>query len=63
MFTVKFSEDYIAIHYNEQELVGWTMSEWIEDPSVVLSIANAVYLAGIDTEALLDALNGLMVED
>ena len=54
--SIHFSEDYISIQFNGTEIVGWTESEWIEDPQVVFSIANAIHLAYTDPETLLTKL-------
>lgn len=41
-----FGEDYIQIlDINKKEIAYWTKQEWIDEPNVVFSICNAVYLA------------------
>lgn len=42
MFTVKLYEDSIYLRDGSEELVMWVQDEWIEDPSLVWSIVNAV---------------------
>jgi hypothetical protein len=40
---VELAEDSIHIHDEHgKEVVMWIQDEWIDDPSVVLSIANAI---------------------
>ena len=47
---VEFGQEHIALHDRKGEIVRWVMDEWVEDPSVVLSIVNAVHLGhlGVD---------------
>jgi len=42
---IEFGEDYVSISDEQGEVVRWVMQEWVEDPTVVLSIANAVRIA------------------
>lgn len=50
---VEFTESEIRIYDDDEaELVGWTEQEWIEDPQVVFSIANAVMLSVTDPAEL-----------
>jgi RecJ-like exonuclease len=42
---IKITEDSISIIQNGKEAVYWIEDEWIEDSSVVFSIANAIQLA------------------
>lgn len=42
---IKFGEDQISIFDNKGEVVMWTEQEWVEDPSIVFSITNAVKMA------------------
>ena len=44
-YSVKIGEDFVSISDREGEIVRWVLPEWVEDPKVVLSIANAVKLA------------------
>lgn len=54
---VEFGDDYIRIHDKENfELVYWHIDEWIDDPEVVFSIANAVKLAYSDPKLLIKTL-------
>jgi len=50
---VTFTEDYIAIVQDGDEIVGWTEEEWIEDPQVVFSIVHAIILALTNPSELL----------
>ncbi len=52
-FRVEITEDTIGIYDGVVELVHWIESEWIEDPSVVISICNAIVLAYDDPGDLL----------
>ncbi len=57
------SEDYIAIVEGDNELVGWSKDEWIEDPeTVVPAIVNAVCVALTNPEELKKLLSQ-MVKD
>jgi hypothetical protein len=47
MNDIEFGKDFIAIYDRHGEVVRWVMQEWIEDPSIVLSIANAVRIASV----------------
>jgi len=51
-YTVEFSEDSIAILYDHDEVLYWIEDEWIEDPTIVLSIANVIYLSQRNPQAL-----------
>ena len=43
---VEFGLEHIRIYQGRyNELVTWTRDEWIEDPDIVISIANATYMA------------------
>ena len=54
---VEIGIDYVRIYKGKGdtriEAVGWTKQEWIEDPTVVNSIFNAIHLADTDPEELL----------
>ena len=54
---VEIGPDYVRIYKGKGdtriEAVGWTKQEWIEDPTVVNSIFNAIHLADTDPEELL----------
>jgi hypothetical protein len=66
---VVISEDYIGVYlmhsnddgpYDAQEIVGWSVDEWAEDPeTVVPAIANAIHLANTDPELLMETLSGV----
>jgi hypothetical protein len=45
MMRVEIGEDFVTIHDNEGELIHWVEDEWVEDSTLVVSIANAVLLA------------------
>lgn len=50
---IMLGEDYIRIYHDQKEIVGWTMQEWIEDPTVVTSIFEAIIIvANEGTEEL-----------
>ncbi len=49
---IEISDDYIAIIHRKEEVVGWHKDEWNEDPSIVVSIANAIHLAHKDIHEL-----------
>ncbi len=44
-YFIDIGEDYISISDRDDEIVRWVIDEWIEDPKIVLSIANAIKLA------------------
>ncbi len=46
METIACSPDSISIKDSKGEIVYWDKQEWLEDPSLIISIANACYLAG-----------------
>jgi hypothetical protein len=49
--TVEIEADYVAIYLpNGAEIVRWVDDEWLEDPSLTITIANAVKLAYTDPE-------------
>ena len=51
---VKFYDDDITIYDGDgTEVVHWVMGEWIEDPEIVFSIANAIHMMHTDPEELL----------
>lgn len=51
---IDIGKDYITIYDHEgTELVHWVEDEWIEDPEVVISIANAIHLFYTKGEAYL----------
>ena len=54
---VDIGSDYVRIYKwvggARIEAVGWTKQEWIEDPTVVNSIFNAIHLADTDPVELL----------
>ena len=39
---VDIGADHVALFDRDQELVYWTQQEWEEDPSLVITIANAI---------------------
>ena len=54
---VEIGPDYVRIYKLNGdariEAVGWTKQEWIEDPTVVNSIFNAIHLADTDPVELM----------
>tara|TARA_B100001245_G_scaffold210209_1_gene174181 strand:+ start:524 stop:775 length:252 start_codon:yes stop_codon:yes gene_type:complete len=58
---VEIGPDYVRIYKGEGskriEAVGWTKQEWIEDPTVVNSIFNAIHLADTDPVELLKLIS------
>ena len=58
---VEIGPDYVRIYKGEGdariESVGWTKQEWVEDPTVVNSIFNAIHLADTDPEELLKLID------
>lgn len=57
---VDFHDDYISIRNKAEEIVGWSKDEWVEDPEVVFSIANAVRIAyGEPNETVEEMINEL----
>ena len=44
-FGEDYGEDYIKILKEGIEVLYWIEDEWKEDPQVVFSIANAIYLS------------------
>lgn len=58
---VEIGSDYVRIYKGKGsariEAVGWTKKEWIEDPTVVNSIFNAIQLAYTDPEELLKLID------
>ena len=54
---VEIGPDYVRIYKwiggARIEVVGWIKQEWIEDPTVVNSIFNAIHLADTDPVELL----------
>ena len=53
---VNITDESILINNNGEEVVGWHVDEWTEDPSIVPSIANAINLAHTDMDGLLKLL-------
>lgn len=45
-------QDHICVMHNKEEVVYWIHDEWEEDPSIVTSIANAIYLASTNIKKL-----------
>jgi len=45
---IVFGEESIHIMDGKTEVVMWTKQEWIDDPEVVFSIANAIKIALTD---------------
>ncbi len=41
---VEIGDDYITVYDDHGEIVHWVEDEWIDDPSVTISIANAITL-------------------
>lgn len=55
--TVSVTEDTVTIFKGDEELVHWVEDEWLEDPSITISIANAIHLAYVNPEYLIEKLN------
>ncbi len=45
-------ENFIRILRGTQEVLYWDQQEWIDDPSLVVPIANAVAMAAGDSEMM-----------
>jgi hypothetical protein len=51
---IKFTDESIGVYLPDgKEVVFWHKDEWIEDPSIVFCIANAIKMAGENSEQLL----------
>ena len=64
MMYAHVNKDYIAIMQDntadEQEIVGWSKDEWLEDPELVVpAIANAIMLCYENPVGLLEILNNV----
>ena len=55
---VELCEDvvYITIDGRDDRHVSWTIDEWVEDPTIALSMANAVGLALTDPDDLIETM-------
>jgi len=42
---VYIRDDFISIADDEGEVVRWVRDEWLEEPDIVVTIANAINLA------------------
>lgn len=42
-YDIEWEDDAIYIMSRDREIVSWTEQEWIDEPSVALAIASAVY--------------------
>lgn len=49
---IEIESDHITVYHNDEEIVYWVDTEWNEDPSIVISIANAILLATTDIHEL-----------
>ena len=56
---IKFHDDAIEIADGDEEVLYWHKDEWREDPDIVPSIVNAVFLALTQPDALLRILRCL----
>lgn len=54
---VVIEDDIISINEKGQEIAMWIKDEWVDDPNVVFSIANAIKLAYTNIEKLKEKLN------
>ena len=55
VLTVDICEDEVTIYTEDgTEVVHWVCDEWIEDPTIVPSIANAIHLAHTDPVKLIE---------
>jgi hypothetical protein len=53
---------HIRIYDGDEEIVGWSQDEWVEDPEfVVPAIANAIKLAYEDIDGLKNSLQIIRV--
>ncbi len=57
---VVFGEDFIQILRGGKEVVYWGKQEWVADPEIVFSIANAVKKAAEGTLGGCDACHRLL---
>ena len=46
--TVK--DDHISIHDGEDEIFFWHKQEWLDDPSLIVTVANAITIALSDPD-------------
>ena len=46
--TVEITDDFVRIYEGKKEIVGWVSDEWIEDPTILPSITNAINIANQD---------------
>ena len=58
MLTITIRTDFIRISDGARELVYWDRQEWVEDPDLTTTIANAVFLASTDPAAFRAKLAG-----
>jgi len=42
--SVKYYNEYIAIMQGKEEIIGWEICEWEEDPQIVFAICHAIQL-------------------
>lgn len=57
---ISIDSQYIEIIHKNEEIVYWERQEWLDDPDIVLSIANAIYLAASgDIDILKKLLTGV----
>lgn len=56
---IEISDDEIVIYDRSgNEIVRWVSDEWITDPTIIVSIANAINIANIDgDDKLINILN------
>ena len=57
---VVIKNDIISIDENGQEILMWIKDEWINDPNVVFTIANAITLAYTNPAELKKNLKAFM---
>lgn len=51
-FSVQTTQSDVTISYDNQPVLHWTQEEWEEDPTVTISIINAVIQAYAEPEKL-----------
>ena len=54
---IEITDYFISVNQGKNEIVGWHVDEWKEDPSIVPSIANAIKMAYEDIDSLKSLLN------
>jgi hypothetical protein len=50
---VIYYDDALAIMYGDEEVLYWSMDEWVDDPQILFCIVNACVTAMEDKEAFL----------